>query len=60
MVSFAHHLGAIPADAKERYKGLLNDKEGFLPNVSAGTTDAEVVKARMDAANRGLFDQANP
>jgi hypothetical protein len=60
MVSFAHHLNVIPADARERYKGLLSDKEGFLPNVSAGTTDVDVVKARMDAANRGLFDQANP
>jgi hypothetical protein len=55
MVSFAHHLDAVPADIGNRYKQLLEDKTGFLTKVSAGTTDEEVVKDRMRLANERLF-----
>ena len=55
MVSFAHHLDAIPADIGERYKQLIEDKTGFLTKVSAGTTDEEVLKDRMRLANERLF-----
>lgn len=55
MVSFAHHLNAIPKDVNNRYKQLLADKDGFLTKVSAGTTDEEVVKDRMELADKGLF-----
>lgn len=54
MVSFAHHLAAIPDNIKVRYDGLLADKE-FLSKVSAGTTDEEIVKDRMTRADNGLF-----
>lgn len=55
MVSFAHHLNAIPADIGHRYKQLREDKVGFLTKVSAGTTDEEVLKDRMRLANERLF-----
>jgi hypothetical protein len=55
MVSFAHHLDAVPADIGNRYKQLLEDKTGFLTKVSAGTADEEVVKDRMRLANERLF-----
>jgi len=53
-VSFAHHLTAIPGDVKARYDTLVNNA-AFLKNVSSGTTDEEVLKARFDAASKGLF-----
>jgi hypothetical protein len=55
MVSFAHHLNAIPADIGDRYKQLIEDKTGFLTKVSAGTTDEEVLKDRIRLANQQLF-----
>ncbi len=56
MVSFAHHLDAIPTDIAQRYQELKEDKTGFLTKVSAGTTDAEVLKERTRLASERLFD----
>ena len=54
MVSFAHHLAAVPSDVADRYKRLLNLQE-FQDDVTAGTTDEEVIKDRMKRANEVLF-----
>lgn len=55
MGSFAHHLTKTPDDIAERYDNLKKDEE-FLKNVSAGTTDEEVVRARFKTATSKLFE----
>jgi len=54
MVSIAHHLAVVPADISTRYERLVSDAE-FLKNVSSGTTDEEVLKARFQSAEKVLF-----
>lgn len=56
MATIAHHLQSLPADLKDRYDRLTKDAE-FLKNVSAGTTDEEVVRARFEAAATILFGE---
>jgi hypothetical protein len=53
-VAFAKKLNTIPDDITERYKKLIKDPQ-FLQYVTAGTTDDDVVKKRMELAEKVLF-----
>lgn len=54
MVSVAKHVGAVPPDIKQRYKGLIHDGD-FLRTISSATTDEDVVKNRFQLAEKKLF-----
>lgn len=53
-VAFSKHLKAIPSDIKKRYRQLRKDKD-MDAFVSSATTDEEIVRKRLERAERLLF-----
>ena len=56
MVAFATSNGPLPPDIRSRYRKLLDD-EKYAEATTAGTTDEQVVKARIKIAKGTLFGQ---
>lgn len=53
-VTFARNLDNIPKDISRRYRRMVG-REDFLKLVSAGTTDEDIVKGRINLAEKYLF-----
>jgi hypothetical protein len=53
MVAFAKS-GSTPPDISERYKTLLADAH-FIKATTAGTTDVDTVRERLELAREILF-----
>ena len=53
-VAFAKHIGSIPQDVSDRYSSLESDPD-LHTFISSATTDEDVVKGRLERAERVLF-----
>jgi len=54
LTAFSRNLGRVPKDIRQRYADLVKN-DAFLRSVSSSTTDKEVVKSRLMAAEQRLF-----
>lgn len=59
MIAFSRNLDNIPADIKSRWFNLINNNKTFYSYIEKSSDSISDLQARMELANRKLFDEIN-